>query len=144
MNIRRITQYLRLREQLTESELQLADTFAGLSETDRGLLVESLGPVKRVAKKKASKSKRATGLANQLSGAAGIQRCDATVDDKPCGEPQGHALHEDKSYGNYHPFKSGAASVGGRSRPSRVGESSASFETGKDDASSAAGAGSGD
>lgn len=106
MNIRRITQYLRLKEQLTESELQLADTFAGLTETDRGLLVESLGPVKRATKKKANKSKRAAGLANQISGAAGIQRCAASVEGKLCGEPQGHALHEDSTYTNYHPFVS--------------------------------------
>lgn len=130
MNIRRITQYLRLKEQLTDDELRLAETFSGLSETDRSLLVETLGPAKKASKRKTgSKSKRAAGLASQISGAVGIQRCTASVEGKLCGEPQGHALHEDQTYANYHPFVFYAASAGGpSSRKSAVDESEASTE----------------
>lgn len=151
MNIRRITHYLKLKEQLTETELQLADTFASLSETDRGLLVESLGPVKRTTRKKTGggKSSRAQSLAGAVGGAlGGIQRCGALVDDKPCGEPQGHALHEDQAYASYHPFvsQSSAVSAQGKSLSSKssVTNSAASSETGKDDAQGVAAGSGGD
>lgn len=111
-----------MRSPLTETIRRVQEVIKyaqdNLSEDEYLLFLDLLVPeveksaVKKPRKKRASKSPRATSLRQQISG---IQRCDATVDGKLCGEPQGHALHQDQSYANYHPFKPAGAVAAGAS-----------------------------
>lgn len=119
-----------MRSPLTETIRRVQEVIKyaqdNLSEDEYLLFLDLLVPevekpaVKKPRKKRASKSPRATSLRQQISG-TGVQRCEALVDDKACGEPRGHALHEDKAYANYHPFvsSSGATSVGRQSSSKR-------------------------
>lgn len=125
-----------------------------LSEDEYLLFLDLLAPeteksvTKKPRKKRTgSKSPRAASLRQQISGTT-IQRCTAEVDGKVCNEPQGHALHEDSTYANYHPFASSSpvANAGGRSSSKKgtPATSAASSETARDDAASAAAGSGGD
>lgn len=108
---------------LTKDVLDLQQRFNQLDADQQALFLDLVDPqpetqAKPKAKRRSrGKSARATGLAGKISGTIGIQRCEALVegpDGERCGEPQGHALHEDSTYANYHAFETGkVASVGG-------------------------------
>lgn len=100
------------------------------------LLLPESGKVmaKKPRKRSKGKSQRATSLANQIKNVStGIQRCEAIIDENVCEEPEGHALHEDSTYANYHPFvtQPPAPSAGKRSSSKRGVETGSTPNTGE-------------
>jgi hypothetical protein len=112
MNIKRVTQALRLQESLTEDEAMMVNVLRALTPTERELLVGTLQPQKPVKKRTrgVSKSPRAASLASAIGGTGKPARCVYEIDDNgglmPCGAPESDSIHDkDAGYAGYHEFQ---------------------------------------
>jgi hypothetical protein len=116
MNIRNVLRAYSLLHQLTDDESALLETLRGLSENERDLLVESLQPekvVKKAAKKEASKSQRASGMAAAIKKSLESQKrvtdngkCTFVfTDNQVCLAREDDPIHDQSfGYAGYHPF----------------------------------------
>jgi hypothetical protein len=141
MNLRNVLRTYALLRQLSDDESALLTTLRGMSEGERELLVESLAPTKPVVKKRksASKSPRASSLAQQIK-SAGLPKGDGEKESKEpicaaCGNVEDYADHSQPSP-HYHPFVSPSSvrNAAGRSSSKNGGseESTVSSETDAD------------
>lgn len=146
MNLRHVLRAFGLLRQLTDDETALLETLRNLNDTERELLMESLGPQKRAAKKPASKaaskSRRAASLGAAIQGTAtGKPHLGEGPFCMVCSHVEDYEDHQHPSP-HYHPFVPPARSAASQSSPNGAnGPSTASSVTGTEDAGIAVNAG---
>lgn len=161
MNIRNVLRVYSLLRQFSDDESALLATLRDMNDSEREALVVAMQPErttagrKKATKKTGGKSPRASAMAATLGKNLAQQRAATTEteDGLRCSHPMGdgvpcdageHSPIHDKGLGylNYHPFVSSSTARPAAGKSSTSGPE-ASFGTGSDDASNAAGAGSG-
>lgn len=122
MNLRNVLRaYAHLR-QLTDDESAFLTVLQAMSETERDLLVESLSPVKvakrATARKSASKSPRASGMAAAIGKSLAQQRVSFTPACEKCDYNSDHNIHHLESTVGYHPFQPATTAPAARNQSS--------------------------
>lgn len=117
MNLRNVLKAFNALRQLADDETALLTTLRNLNDSEWELLVESLSPEKKPAKRgrKASKSPRAASIGAAIQGMAkkpdALTPCTRkSADGSQCGEFEDGPIHDPTmGYGDYHEFQPSAA-----------------------------------
>lgn len=112
-NFRNVLKVFTMMRDFEPDDHALLNTLRGVTEAEREMLVEALGPVKRATAKrarKASKSPRATSLAGAIAGTAKGFCVYKVTPGATCNETESNPIHDKNAgYAGYHPFQPAAA-----------------------------------
>lgn len=119
-NFRNVLKVFTMMRDFEPDDHALLNTLRGVTEAEREMLVEALGPVKRATAKrtrKSSKSPRAASLAGAIAGTAkrapDMPEAICTFqyhDESFCDQCESNLVHDKTAgYAGYHPFQPAAA-----------------------------------
>lgn len=126
MSLRQVLTIYNAERQLNDDETALLNTLRRMTDAEREMVSQSLSdkPQKKASKKSsgAAKSRRASGMAEQLSSRRqeGIAvktdgRCNHQLSYGVCALLPDHNIHHLKNHPNYHPFVGNAQSADNQS-----------------------------